>query len=40
MKKYLVVDCEFNRAWNLSIIGQTFDIAPSYTIVEEKEESK
>ena len=35
MKKYLVTNCEFNRAWNSSIIGKIFNVAPSYTIVIE-----
>jgi len=35
MKKYLVIDCEFNRAWNFNLIGKIFNIAPSYTIVIE-----
>ena len=34
MSMYLVVDNEFNRANNPTIIGQLFDSPPSYTAVQ------
>lgn len=34
MECWLVTDNEFNRNWNASLIGQYFQFAPSYCIVE------
>lgn len=32
---WIVIDCEFNRAWYRDIIGKIFDIPPAYAIVRE-----
>ncbi len=37
MKHFIVVDNEFNRAWNANIIGVRFTVPPSYTAVLECE---
>ena len=35
MKKYLVVNCEFNQKYYSDIIGKVYEIPPSYAIVKE-----
>ncbi len=35
MMSFLVIDNEFNRAWNAELIGLRFAIPPSYTAVLE-----
>lgn len=37
MKHFLVIDNEFNRAWNAELIGLKFTEPPSYTAVVECE---
>jgi hypothetical protein len=32
---FLVLDNEFNRAWNAELIGIRFEVPPSYTAVME-----
>jgi len=35
MKKYIVVNCEFNQKYYSDIIGKVYEIPPSYAIVKE-----